>query len=89
MRVPVHQVLRDICSRILEESKTPEQWALVESDDMFQGGPFVGGYDADEAEFCFSYYADDGGEYWFQFSLAEAARIASGGIGDIEMREPE
>lgn len=86
MKVPIEEDLREICTRIASQASTLEEWAQVESDDMFQAGPFVGGFDADEAEFCFSYYSTDGKEYWFQFSLQEAGRIARGESVDLEAR---
>ena len=59
-----------ICKEILEENKSDDQWAEIESDDMFQQGNYEGGFDATEMEFCFSVY-ENGQEYWFQFPLSE------------------
>ena len=42
---------------------------------MFQEGRYVGGFDADEAEFCFSYHGEE--EYWFQISLDDVTRVAA------------
>ncbi len=61
----------------------------MESDDMFQRGSFAGGYDADESEFCFSFYASDGKKYWFQFTLDQAGRIAAGQDVPLEARDAE
>lgn len=55
-----------------------ESWCEIESDDMFQQGRFIGGFDADEREFCFSYYESSEVEYWFQFSLEAAFKISKG-----------
>jgi len=76
--IPVLDGLRDICKLIVSEHKSQSEWALIESDDMFANGPYVGGFDADENEFCFSYYDDRGHEYWFQFTIDEATVIAAG-----------
>ena len=86
MRVPIDDALREICRMIVEKDKTEDQWAEIESDDMFQEGPFVGGYDAEESEFCFSYYANDGCEYWFQLSLEQAGQIEGGRDVHLETR---
>lgn len=55
---------------ILGEGHTDGEWADIESDDMFQEGPYVGGCDAIEEAFPFSYYADDSRKYWFQLRTA-------------------
>ena len=52
---------------------------------MFQKSSIIGGYDADERAFCFSYYDENKAEYWFQFELATAVRIANGLDVDIEV----
>ena len=75
-----------ICREILAQEYGPEEWAEVESDDMFQRGPFEGGYDATEEAFTFSYRDPGGGELWFQFTLAEAPRIVSGEITRLAAR---
>lgn len=87
MRVPIDKALRDICAAIVGERKTAEEWAEMESDDMFSEGSFAGGYDADESAFCFSFFATDRKEYWFQFTLDEARRIADGGDVPLDARE--
>ena len=38
----------------------------MESCDMFQEAPYVGGFETIENAFCFSVYDEDGAEYWFQ-----------------------
>ena len=45
---------------------------------MFQSAMFCGGFDSDEMQFCFSFYPEEGVEYWFQFSLSDAREIAMG-----------
>ena len=88
MRVPVEESLRRIARSIMEENRTVDEWAAVESDDMFQDESYVGGFDADEREFCFSYHGSEG-EVWFQLSLEQVADIATGGSLDVEGRAPE
>lgn len=66
-----------LARKILAENKTISEWALLESDDMFQSGKYVGGFDGTEMEFTFSVYEDDE-EYWFQLSLEEISEVISG-----------
>ena len=88
MRVPIDEDLRRIAESIVQEKKSVDEWAEVESDDMFQEGDFSGGFDADEGEFCFSYYGADG-EVWFQMSLAQVEEIASGSAPTLIGRPAE
>ena len=88
MRIPVEEALRRIARLIIDEHKTIDEWAAIESDDMFQDERYVGGFDADEQEFCFSYHGSEG-EVWFQLSLEQMAEIAMGGSPDVECRAPE
>ncbi len=80
MEIPIsiEEELTGICKDILAENNSEQQWAEIESGDMFQTTMFCGGYDADENEFCFSYFSSDGNEYWFQISLSDVSDIASG-----------
>lgn len=77
-----------ICEEILAEDKTPEEWAEIESDDMFQSSSYSGGYDADEEAFCFSYYANDG-EYWFQLTLTEIDNAINGKLKELEITKAD
>ena len=83
MDIPIEEELTRICKDILAESKSEKQWAEIESSDMFQTAMFCGGYDADENEFCFSHFSSDGNEYWFQVSLSDVSKIASGSMVKI------
>lgn len=74
MEINIDTNLLNICKEILKENKTPEEWAEIESDDMFQIGSYVGGFDATEMEFCFSFYKNEK-EFWFQISLEEIRDI--------------
>lgn len=88
MQLAIDSEFRTICHEIVAENQTEEEWAEVESDDMFQSESYEGGFDADEEAFCFSHYAPDGQEYWFQITLAEAKAIAAGENPVIEARLP-
>lgn len=56
---------------------------------MFQSPHYCGGFDADDLLFNFSFYADDGAEYWFSFSLGQVAEILSGKLKSIDsIRQP-
>ena len=55
MEIPLEEELVNICREIEAKNFSNSQWAEIESDDMFQTSQFVGGYDADEREFCFSH----------------------------------
>lgn len=88
MRVPVDEHLRRIAQSIAQEKKSLDEWAEVESDDMFQEGSYSGGFDADERAFCFSYYGPDG-ETWFQMTFAQIEELASGATLTITGRPAE
>lgn len=88
MEYKVDQEFIDLCKKIKAEGKTLSEWAEVESDDMFQSGKYVGGFDADEEEFCFSVYLDDG-EHWFQISLEHIEGIANGSMNTVDIRPAE
>ena len=89
MKINVTDEFKAICKDILNEDKTKEQWAEIESDDMFQTNSFCGGYDADEVAFCFSFYNDNGDEYWFQVTLEEIEKVVSGDLTTIDSRPAE
>lgn len=80
--------------RILSEIRAMELsdagWAERESSDMFQTQHLCGGYDADEEAFWFSYFPDDGGEFWFAITLAEAtSAVSPRTLPPLEMRAAE
>lgn len=77
-----------LCKSILAVGKSVSEWALVESDDMFQVGPYEGGFDAGEAEFCFEVIID-GDEFWFQVPLEQITQIASGALISVDVRPAE
>lgn len=86
MTIPVPDDLVQVCHAILRENKTDDEWSEIESDDMFQQGSIHGGYEALEQAFCFSYYAPDGDEFWFQLTLPEIKDVASGQKQLVEIR---
>jgi hypothetical protein len=73
-----------ICKEILKENKKVEEWSEIESDDLFQGGIYEGGFDATEMEFCFSVY-ENNNEYLFQFPLDLVQIFYSRSITEIEV----
>ena len=77
-----------ICKDILSHQRPVEEWAEIESDDMFQTEHYEGGFDATEMEFCFGVYVADR-EYWFQLSLEEIGEIVDGTRTTINVREAE
>lgn len=85
MKLKVDDELRAILRGIANESKSADEWAEIESDDMFQSENYVGGYDADEMAFCFSCYSQGREEYWFQIDLSEINRVLAGDLSSIEM----
>jgi hypothetical protein len=89
MSVQVGDELRKICRRILAEGLSEHEWAARESDDMFQSRTYVGGFDATETAFCFSYDAPDGSEQWFQLTLGEVNDVAEGKLTEVPSRPAE
>ncbi len=77
IQIPINEEFQQICKEISEKNYSDVEWCNIESDDMFQKSEFVGGFDATEKAFTFSYYKD-GNEYWFQVTLAEINKIYQG-----------
>jgi hypothetical protein len=90
MKLKIDDEFKQICSEIIKENKTDEEWEETQSGDMFQSEHYCGGYeDLDEdldGEFCFSYYSDHNKEYWFQISLNDLPKILSNEIQEIDLR---
>lgn len=55
-----------IARQIVEQDLTEDEWSDRESDDGFLRGKYFGGYDSNEAAFCFAADCPDGNELWFQ-----------------------
>ena len=70
--------LRAICREIVAQRRSMTEWDRVESDDMFQRGAFVGGYEGSEQAFTFSYYDPAKKEWWLSFTLTIVEKIARG-----------
>lgn len=70
--------LRGICREFVAQGRNLNEWDSVESDDMFQRGAFVGGYEGSEQAFTFSYYDAAKKEWWLSFALPVAEKIARG-----------
>jgi hypothetical protein len=86
MQLSIDAELRALCREIAGENRPEEEWAEIESDDMFQSESYEGGFDATEEAFCFSHHAQDDQEYWFQLTLSEVQAIAAGEDRAIEAR---
>jgi hypothetical protein len=78
-----------IAQEIVGLDLTPDEWSARASDDEFQRGRYVGGYDAVERAFCFGASRPNRSELWFQFDLAEAAAIASGAVTGVRARRAD
>lgn len=89
MTINIDERFKTICKQILAEDKSESEWAAAESDDMFQNESYVGGFDADEKAFCFSYYNGNGEEFWFQVTLDEIKKIVNKEISQLNVRPAE
>jgi hypothetical protein len=89
VEIPVPEEFADIARQIIAEGRTDDEWAEIESDDMFQSPSFVGGYDAVEGAFCFSYFDQSRNEYWFQLELSELKDLAAGRPMVLDLRPAE
>ena len=86
MKIEVGQEFKKLLAEIASEGKSAEEWSEIESDDMFQSDHFIGGFDADEQAFCFSYQTDAGDEFWFQFDLGSVDTLLQGRVTEVEGR---
>jgi hypothetical protein len=82
MQLVIDDDFRAICRRIVQEYEARGEDSLVWSDDQYQQGSFCGGWEPERGRFYFSYYAPDGGDYIFWFTLEETRSVASGGTID-------
>jgi len=89
MEIVLTDEFKTICEDIIKENKSDEEWAEIESDDMFQTKSYCGGYDADEEAFCFSSYNENDDEYWFQLNLEEIKKVINGELSTVEARPAE
>lgn len=89
MKINVTDEFKTICEDIMRRNMSDDDWAEIESDDMFQTNSYCGGYDADEEAFCFSYYDENDDEYWFQLNLKEISNVVTGELTTVEARPAE
>jgi len=82
MKLEVTDEFRALCKDIFEEYEAIGDKALVWSDDRYQSDHFCGGWDPHHARYFFSYYAPDGGDYIFSFTLDDARLVHAGGTID-------
>ena len=88
MEVSLSKEFLEICAEIQRRGLSEDQWALLESCDMFQSKNYCGGFDATEMEFTFSYF-EPGKEWWFQFPLVRVEEVLSGVVTKFEARSAE
>ncbi|HEX6283633.1 MAG TPA: hypothetical protein VFZ71_02110 [Pyrinomonadaceae bacterium] len=86
MLLQISEELIQLFREIVREQKTEEQWAEIESDDMFQTPSFCGGFESLENAFCFSYFNDEQQEFWFQLTLGEVRKAVAGELTTVEIR---
>jgi len=84
MKHIIDQTLILIFKEILAKEKSKDEWAEIESDDLIQEEPYVGGYDADEEAFCFSYFTEEE-EFWFQVTFPEISEVVSGRMKEVNL----
>jgi len=72
-----------IAREVVDLGLTPDEWAGRESDDEFQTGRYVGGFDADENAFLFRAVMSDGTELWFDLTLSEMFAVADGRLRSV------
>lgn len=89
MEIQFSEEFTQICSEIIKEAKSQDEWAEIESDDMFQSQHYAGGYDADEMAFCFSFFNNTGDEFWFQLTLDEVEAVVKGSLNRVSARPAE
>jgi hypothetical protein len=82
MKLIIDENLRQLCRKIVADYDTNGEASLIDSDDLYQAPNFCGGWQSEDRRFWFSFYAKDGGDYIFSFTLDEARLVASGGSID-------
>ncbi len=89
MKLAISDELLDLLRNIVRQGLQLHEWASIESCDMFQSPNFVGGFDATEMEFCFSYFDPNGCEFWFQLPLDRIHALVKGEEGEVEVRKAD
>ena len=78
-----------ICREIAARRLSLEQWSAVESCDEFQSERLVGGFEATEGQFTFSYFDVADTEWWFNLTLDQALGAAEGNGVVVALRKPQ
>ena len=86
MTIKVDGEFYEICRKIIQEDRSIEEWEQIESSDMFQTKHYCGGYDATEGAFCFSYFDQNGDEFWFQLTLKDVEEIIAMKKKNLDVR---
>lgn len=73
----------EIAKEIINENKSPDDWALIEASDMFQRGNYVGG--AMQRKWRSLLVFMKRGQYWFQLTLDEIQNFVSGKIAIVQV----
>ena len=89
MKIDVDKEFYEVCRKIIDENKSIEEWRQIESSDMFQTKNYCGGYDATEDAFCFSYFDQNGVEFWFQLTLKDIEEIINLKKKDLGVRQAD
>ena len=87
-QLQIDEELRAICIKIQSEGKSEEEWAQIESCDMFQTEQYCGGYDSAEQGFWFSYYDKNNKEWWFEITTELLTKIINGEWQYLDLYEP-
>jgi len=80
MEIKVDEQLKGILEEIKGFDYSVDQWAEIESDDMFQTQSYCGGFDGDAKSFYFRYFTKAGDQFWFDFRLEDITSLLSGAI---------
>jgi hypothetical protein len=89
MKLKIDQELLSLIAKIQQANLNEDQWAEIESSDMFQSENYSGGYDADDNEFCFSHFSLNRNEYWFSFTIEDVEAIINNEKKFVEARIPD
>eukprot|EP00767_Chilomastix_cuspidata_P000356 gnl/Chilomastix_cuspidata/10848.p1 GENE.gnl/Chilomastix_cuspidata/10848~~gnl/Chilomastix_cuspidata/10848.p1 ORF type:complete len:107 (-),score=2.63 gnl/Chilomastix_cuspidata/10848:39-332(-) len=90
----MHKIeFKNILKEIQDQRWSLSEWAGHEADDWFQTDHFHGGFEADESyedgEFNFSFYDNNGKEWWFTFRLEEVERLLKEGFDSLDLTDPD
>lgn len=67
-----------LCRQIASLNQSSDGWSDAALNERVQTDQYVGWYESAAEEFCFSYFAPGGEEYWFELMLDEVSAIAAG-----------